>query len=152
MSNVSQERLNAIRQALEAATPGPWEFRKKKWTPGDGEWADKEFCVGDLRHEVKTDSFHTILEPQKNKYGQYDLYAWNEPDANLIANAPEWLAILLNEVQLLEAERDRYKAALEFYADEATYDIEHLDRFGYIIIDKDHGERARKALEGGSSK
>lgn len=37
-------------------------------------------------------------------------------------------------------------AALEFYASEETYDIEHLNRHGYIIIDKDGGERARQAL------
>jgi hypothetical protein len=38
--------------------------------------------------------------------------------------------------------------ALAFYADEATYDIDHLGKHGYIIIDKDSGNIARKALRG----
>src|SRR5574341_373891 len=37
--------------------------------------------------------------------------------------------------------------ALEFYSDEATYDISHLEKYGYIIIDKDGGERAHAALQ-----
>lgn len=41
---------------------------------------------------------------------------------------------------------DRLRAALEFYADPATYDIDHLNKHGYIIIDKDGGEIAREAL------
>ncbi|MFB0847309.1 hypothetical protein [Paenibacillus oleatilyticus] len=98
------ELLAEIQTAREAATPGPWEFRRKKWTPGDGEWGDREFSVGDLRHEVKRNSYHTILEPQKNKYGQYDLYAWNESDARIIANSPAWLQQLTEVVQQLQTQ------------------------------------------------
>jgi cell division protein FtsB len=45
-----------------------------------------------------------------------------------------------------EQERDAYREALEFYADESIYDTEHLSKHGYIIIDKDAGERARQTL------
>lgn len=40
----------------------------------------------------------------------------------------------------------RLREALAFYADPATYEIDHLDKYGYIIIDRDAGERARLAL------
>jgi hypothetical protein len=51
---------------------------------------------------------------------------------------------ILYLLSLIE-EKDK---ALTFYADEATYDVEHLDKHGYIIIDKDNGDIARKALRG----
>lgn len=36
--------------------------------------------------------------------------------------------------------------ALQFYADELTYDIGHLDKHGFIVIDQDGGCIAREAL------
>lgn len=41
---------------------------------------------------------------------------------------------------------EQLEKALEFYADPATYDIDHLSKHGYIIIDKDGGKTARQAL------
>lgn len=38
------------------------------------------------------------------------------------------------------------REALEFYADEETYDIAHLDKHGYIIIDFDGGAKAQHVL------
>lgn len=52
----------------------------------------------------------------------------------------------------LEAENTAMKEALEFYAAESTYDIDHLDKHGYIIIDQDGGEKARNALSSLSPK
>jgi hypothetical protein len=40
-----------------------------------------------------------------------------------------------------------FRQTLEFYADPATYDIDHLSKHGYIIIDRDGGKRARAVLE-----
>lgn len=45
-----------------------------------------------------------------------------------------------------QGEDTRLREALAFYADPATYDIGHLDKHGYIIIDRDGGQRAREAL------
>lgn len=63
---------------------------------------------------------------------------------------------LVDEVQLhaktaaekvvLRGEATRLREALIFYADPATYDIGHLDKHGYIIIDRDGGQKAREAL------
>jgi hypothetical protein len=43
---------------------------------------------------------------------------------------------------------EELQKALQFYAEPDTYCIEHLNQFGYIIIDKDNGEIARQALKG----
>lgn len=47
----------------------------------------------------------------------------------------------------LRQQHTALRECLAFYADPATYDIEHLNRHGYIIIDKDGGERARAELD-----
>lgn len=52
------------------------------------------------------------------------------------------------EVERQAEEIKRLREALEFYADTATYDTDHLSRHGFIIIDKDAGDRAREALRG----
>lgn len=36
--------------------------------------------------------------------------------------------------------------ALKFYADESTYDRNHLSWYGYIKIDQDGGRRARQVI------
>ena len=50
------------------------------------------------------------------------------------------------EIRQLTEERDKLVKALEWYADPATYDIDHLSKHGYIIIDRDGGERAQIVL------
>lgn len=51
-----------------------------------------------------------------------------------------------DDIAELEAENQRYRQALEFYAAESTYDVDHLDKHGYIVIDEDGGKRAREAI------
>jgi hypothetical protein len=57
------------------------------------------------------------------------------------------LRVLIHNLMYYKSLADERGKALGFYADPATYDIEHLNRHGFIIIDKDGGEIARKALE-----
>lgn len=52
----------------------------------------------------------------------------------------------INQMNHYKKLAEQQGEALEFYADESTYDIEHLSKHGYIIIDRDGGEIARKAL------
>ena len=71
-----------------------------------------------------------------------------------IDQADDWLEVLLETVEQLTAQNTAMKEALEWYASESTYDIEHLNMYGYIRIDKDVGYRARTALstiEGGKA-
>ena len=53
----------------------------------------------------------------------------------------------------LEKQNKRYKQALEFYADEETYEMKFVantDEIGVplTVIELDEGKKARKALEG----
>lgn len=64
-----------------------------------------------------------------------------------------WLIKQAKLVQELEQQNKRYKQALEFYADEETYETkfatdtdEIFDPF--TLIELDEGKKARKALEG----
>lgn len=49
-------------------------------------------------------------------------------------------------IEKLQQERDNAIEGLQWYADPAQYDIDHLDKHGYIIIDNDGGEKARTIL------
>jgi len=64
-----------------------------------------------------------------------------------------WLIKRAKQVQELEKQNKRYREALEFYANEETYETkfatdtdEIFDPF--TLIELDNGEKARKALEG----
>ena len=64
-----------------------------------------------------------------------------------------WLIKQAKLVQELEKQNKRYREALEFYANEETYETkfatdtdEIFDPF--TLIELDNGEKARKALEG----
>lgn len=142
--------IQEVREALAKATPGPWEWRKKNFTPGDGEWKDKEFCVGDLRHETKRNSWDSILDVQINKYGQPDLYCWDDAAAHIIANAPTWLQQLTDRLEAAEREWDEAVKALEWYADLESYKgvFQPTGIQVYIKpVETDKGELARKTLE-----
>jgi hypothetical protein len=72
---------------------------------------------------------------------QSNLYQFHPAADKVDEHKVEWIIHLLSLIE----EKDK---ALAFYADEATYDIDHLGKHGYIIIDKDSGNIARKALRG----
>lgn len=64
-----------------------------------------------------------------------------------------WLIKRAKLVQELEQQNKRYREALEFYANEETYEMkfatdtdEIFDPF--TLIESDEGKKARKALEG----
>ena len=56
----------------------------------------------------------------------------------------------LDKIIYLDKEKERYKQALEFYADEENYNSGYLTDDGRIktLINDDNGETARKALKG----
>ncbi|MCM3272575.1 hypothetical protein [Paenibacillus elgii] len=122
------ELLKEVNKLLAETTPGPWAWRKKKWEKGDGEWEDVEFSVGELRQKVDPgQSYNSILDVQKNKYGQPDIYAWIEADAHLIANSPTWLQQLTEIVQQQTQQLsvawkayDNLKAEMEALGDQSS--------------------------------
>lgn len=63
----------------------------------------------------------------------------------------KWLIKQAERVQELERKIERYREALEFYADKENYEPEHYDPDTHdytSMIDHDKGATARKALEG----
>lgn len=103
----TEKRIAEIREALEKATPGPWKWidpgglERKKLV---GEWEIMNFGIG----------------------GVYDQVAGSEPDeddAHLIANAPEWLQFLLDELDRLRAERDSHGPEGRNYTNKQYVDL-----------------------------
>lgn len=116
MDKLQADKLTEIRKALEAAMPGPWEV-----------WEDD----GEVKVQAKPDG------PNICHVGKY---GWGVmPQANLIAHAPEYITYLL---QLVETQAK----ALEWYADEDTYEVKSrlLGTFAPITLDR--GQIARRAL------
>ena len=65
----------------------------------------------------------------------------------------DWLVEQAERVYELEQQNKRYKQALEFYADEETYEMKFVantDEIGVplTVIELDEGKKARQALEG----
>ena len=78
---------------------------------------------------------------------QYDGYTiWDMSEDDLT-----WLVEQAERVEGLEGKIERYREALEFYADRENYEPEHYDPDTHdytSIIYHDKGATARKALEG----
>lgn len=98
------DRVQEIRDRLEAATPGPWEA----WAglTHDGERQDGISPRGDLNIDV----CFTIISPQGSE------------DAEFIAHAPDDIEFLLAEVERLqndlEVARDALRDEIEFQAED----------------------------------
>jgi Glu-tRNA(Gln) amidotransferase subunit E-like FAD-binding protein len=86
-----------IRKALDAATPGPWEVTNL----GDVH-ITKDYRMVDGRHIAMW-----IADMYVDRENEDQIFA----DAHLIANAPEWLGFLLDELERLEREYAEERAA-----------------------------------------
>lgn len=95
----AEERFKAIRERLEAATPGPWEVASL--ADGENRPAVAEVIDGD----------HTIFPVQR--LTAEVLAERIEADEQFIANAPTDIAFLLDALAQVEAERDALREALD---------------------------------------
>lgn len=91
---MADDRIDAIRQRLEAATPGPWRYRTtsepaEHWVRGE---ASEVALVGGYFDLSEADEL-ALPVPHDS-----------EPDAELIANAPADIEFLLGEVSRLQGE------------------------------------------------
>jgi hypothetical protein len=140
--------IEDIKKALEAATPGIW------W-----HYQTNNSVVSDHKDLI---------------WGRKTIATCNSfDDARLLANAPEWLSYLLgeldaakqdnerlkqsgvvaiDEIVALRYERDRFQQqlnhaieALEWYASYWNHEVQ-LEDIGITSMQRDSGERARKAL------
>ncbi|MGM0882547.1 MAG: hypothetical protein ACQEXQ_16090 [Bacillota bacterium] len=123
-------------------------------------------------NDVSCEDYAFVAEYDALRETQGGLIATCETveDATFIANTPTYIRYLLDELEKakialythesydrtvsemhieneqLRTEHTAMKEALEFYAAESTYDIDHLSKHGFMIIDRDDGEKARNAL------
>ncbi|GIM45942.1 hypothetical protein DNHGIG_14910 [Collibacillus ludicampi] len=126
---MNKEQLQAIRERVNRATPGPWSIHRED--VGD----DVVFYVPTM---IKSEK-RTIVDSDGG------LISWSEPctseqveaDAEFIAHAREDVPALLNEVERLEEENRRFREALE--------EISKEDSLYFAV-------KARQALKGGDSK
>ena len=157
---MNEQRLQEIKQRAEKATPGPWKVYQDAISTRIG----TEFMHPQLNGPVPviTDAYHVG--------GAISIYI-DAADAEFIAHAREDVPALVVEIERLQntialhevnkrnldamiehkdAEIERLRKALEFYADESNYKRIMLS----ILTPKvlfDDGEIARKALEGESN-
>lgn len=93
-------KLQEIREALEAATPGPWnEYEKESVKQDNGCYRSIASGNGYLNTAEKGFEIDGFISPQ---------------DANLIAHTPEYLSYLL---QLVETHRAAFEAIGEELTD-----------------------------------
>lgn len=100
-SNSKEDRIAAIKERLEKATPGPWGTIVLK---EDEVYICKNFEeLGKGKYQAEWIANMDIIDDENNKIEQrYD-------DAQLIANAPEDIHFLLEEVERMQVEIDRLK-------------------------------------------
>ena len=90
--------VKEIREALDAATPGPWHMSKLA----------KGYLMADCGCSTK--DIATFIEYNEDGSVHVEFDNW-ENNAHLIANAPEWLGFLLDELERLEREYAEERAA-----------------------------------------
>lgn len=150
-------RLSEIRARLDAATrdvPAPWQVQVDRDQHGSTGYHVLEHVEPGIALCL------TAYWPEESEEPPTDAFGYYQPDnraeiaphridiARFIAHAPGDLRFLIERVQALEA-------AMEFYADPASYDAEDVaEGLDALIeperlpaIDGDLGKRARLALE-----
>jgi DNA repair exonuclease SbcCD ATPase subunit len=83
-----EKKIAEIREALEKATPGPWHMSK----------LSAGYLVDDRGKDITV-----FIEYNEDGSVHMEFENWQN-NARLIANAPEWLGFLLDELERLERE------------------------------------------------
>lgn len=125
---MNQEQLNAIKERVAKATPGPWLVAPEKCGPeGQGVYESDGFgCICEVGDPY----------PRGN----------NRPQDNM-----EFIAHTREDVPLLVSEIERLRKALSYYADEKHYEPYCIPMGDYASdVTEDNGEIARQALLGDS--
>jgi DNA repair ATPase RecN len=131
-------KLDEIKKALQAATPGPWEY--EMW---EG-CADVYPTTG--RHVPICQLWTKTEEPMENA----------ENNAHLIANAPEWLQWAVQEIERLREENEGRKKIIEAYmriehdlAEDAERYLQQRDKLieGLRVYLADLAERHHEAMQ-----
>lgn len=142
--------IEQIKQALAAATPGPWK-----------DAPDKVEVPNEHYREIRAGKgYHT--SPFTKDTG-FSITGYITPEnARIMSHSPEWLRYLIGEVERLNQvyeianidrkrlneEIEELRKALEWYADPDSWRVVHIkgDHYASPAHD-DTGDRAREYLE-----
>jgi hypothetical protein len=115
------DRLDEIRRLIREATPGPWR------------WGDNQHGEGRVLG-VDGDSILSVSDCSTHSKQHIDLEALHEPDARLIAAAPELLAWAAGEIERLrEDQRSALSNAWCAGVDDALADVSGGDEYASAI-------------------
>jgi hypothetical protein len=126
-------KLTEIKEALKAATPGPW-----KW---EGKYPDVLRGV-DNQH-IMDFGDNKPYYPVEGKEPAWD-------DYNLIGNAPEYITYLISLLEEKNKEIQEKDKALAFYSDNDNWELPYFGA-GHSFVTTDRGKLARKALNTSSN-
>ncbi|MCM3746546.1 hypothetical protein M3223_04175 [Paenibacillus pasadenensis] len=102
MTAMTAEQIDAIRQAVDAATPGPWRLSPVHWHKGCAGRNCKQSIFSPGRRTIAV-AFGAQYRASHNEEPRTEL---DSDDAHLIVNAPKWINSLLAEVQRLREWED----------------------------------------------
>lgn len=146
--------LAEIEAALKAATPGPWRWRNTQdpMLMGDG----SRYLVMSFERMGMRGAQPLFRDERNIMQPALGANINDFSDAHLIANAPAWLAELLERVKAAEAEVERLQSELQDFAEYGARhdttpticgDPDAIWWYGYIqSMDRGVRERARRAL------
>lgn len=108
-------------------------------------------------HKLHDDGYNEIrILTEQYEKAKASVFMWSGDRDKWKAEAEKQLQLFNEEFETarkymeerdqLRIEHTTMKEALEFYAAETTYDIVHLSKRGFMIIDQDSGKRAISAL------
>lgn len=118
---MNQEQLNAIKERVAKATPGPWE---------------SEGTLEGHNDIFNPDEAYVICQTGNENYD-----CLNDGDTEFIKHA-------ITDVPALVAEVERLREALSYYADASRYGSRtDYQKYLHPILE-DYGEIARQALDG----
>jgi DNA repair exonuclease SbcCD ATPase subunit len=122
-----EKKISEIREALERATPGPWEVTNL----GDVH-ITKDYRMVDGRHIAMW-----IADMCEDRETVDQIFA----DAHLIANAPKWLRYLLQQIEQQQAEIEAMRLSRDFEIKESNKAKHLLQQY------REEYERLRGELE-----
>jgi len=137
----TEKKIAEIREALEKATPGPWAvFVGEGWTE---EYPRNTYVQAVWNEPDHRGSFGYRVARMAGVHGK------TMADAHLIANAPEWLRFLLDELERLEQERNMYKASSEVFYERLKKEAEKREKMVECLRFYERMARGREANDGG---
>jgi len=135
----TEKKIAEIREALDAATPGPWAvFVGEGWTE---EYPRNTYVQAVWNEPDHRGSFGYRVARMAGVHGR------TMADAHLIANAPEWLRFLLSQLDRKDEENRRFREERDKLIEGLRWYAQRNDVNTVSLMLSDKGQRARDILK-----